>query len=259
MASNAAFSRRFHIIRIDEPDPVQTFLICKSWVSDIEKSIGIKISDEAIPGCAVELSSRFILDRHQPDKAIDLLEDAAASLRMNSLEVIPIEGARVVESLHIKALFEDQLGIKVNGFSPDPVHIRNVLESTIFGQQDAIDQITRAFEEINTKSQINSRVNLVFLLHGPARSGKYKAAQIIAEELFQKSDQILTIDLDEYSKEEDITRLRGVPPGFIGYDLDSPLTKFAFDVHQGAILLQNVEKAAPSVQEFIAQLLARKD
>jgi ATP-dependent Clp protease ATP-binding subunit ClpA len=258
LAADEAFSRRFHLIRVEEPDATQTLKICKSWAASIEKRIGVKINDEAIR-MAVELSSKFILDRHQPDKAIDLLEDAAASVRMKRVEVPSHQSAHVVDSKQIKTVLEEQQGIKIDGLILDPNQIKNALESKLIGQSLAIDQITIAFEEIRLKSQSSESPSGVFLFHGPPGSGKMEAAQAIASRLFPKGRQIFKIDLAEYNQDQDATRLRGAPLGFIGFDQESPLLKFAFSVPQGAILLQGVEKASRSVQEFIAHILEQKE
>jgi ATP-dependent Clp protease ATP-binding subunit ClpC len=232
LANDEAFTRRFHLLKIEAPDEAQTLKICKSWAASIEKRMGIVIRDEAIR-IAVELSNQFILDRHQPDKAIDLLEDTATTVRMKNVEVDNDEKIKLVGGKDVKTVLEEQLGIKIDGLVPDPVQIRNALESKLIGQAFAIDQITKAFEEIRLKSESLHGYSGVFLFHGPTRSGKMEAAQAIAYKLFPKSKQIFKIDLREYNQDQDITRLSGVPPGFIGFDQQSSFLKFAASIEIG--------------------------
>jgi ATP-dependent Clp protease ATP-binding subunit ClpA len=258
LANDEAFTRRFHVLKIEEPDEIQTLKICRTWAASIEKRIGVAIGDEAIR-IAVELSNQFILDRHQPDKAIDLLEDTATMVRMKYVEVDNNERVNLVGGKEVRTVLEEQLGIKIDGLVPDPIQIKNALESKLIGQAFAIDQIKSAFEEIRSKSQTSYSRNGVFLFRGPTSSGKMEAAQAIAYKLFPNSNQIFKIDLSEYNQDQDITRLTGAPPGFIGFDQQGLFLKFAFSVSQGAILLQGIEKAARSVQEFIAHILEHKE
>lgn len=258
LATDEAFRRRFHVIKIEEPDYEQTFDICKSWAVGIEKAASVLINDEAIRN-AIELSNQFILDRNQPDKAIDLLEDAAASLRMKFIENATNEKGKVVDRKLIKDLLEERLGIKLDGRFPDFIQIQNALIAKTFIQADVLDQLSYAFNEIHSKNQSSINSNFVFLFQGPIRCGKTEVAQIIADELSPKSSHTLKINLADYRQDQDITRLTGVPPGFIGYDQESPLLKFASSTPQGIILVQNVEQGSQPVQELLAQIQERKE
>ena len=254
IANDKAFSRRFHVIRVDEPDRNHTFEICKSWSNKITEKTGVIITSEAIFS-AIDLSNGFIPTRRQPDKTIDLLEDAAAYIRLKSMDSNFRNTKRVVDEGLIRTLLEERIDITTESIFPEPDTITACLKSLYFGQEGAIGQISGALTELRKNKHSSQSGKPVFLFLGPERSGINEYAEIFAQSVFPKSDKVLVIDLADYDNDQDITRLRGVPPGFVGYDQDSPLVSHAQRVPQGAILFLNAQRASKIVLEFLTQVI----
>lgn len=142
---------------------------------------------------------------------------------------------------------------------PTLAQLKNALEVKIMGQNESIDQIIKVFEGILLEVIVHKESNKVLLFYGPPGSGKFVAADVIAEEFFPRRNQILTINLLEYSQDEDSTRLRDALNEFVRYEKDRPFLSLSSVKLQGAILLKNVESASTIVQKFITKILEHND
>lgn len=254
IANDKAFTRRFHVIRVDEPDRNHTFEICKSWSNKITEKTGVLITNEAIFS-AIDLSNAFIPTRRQPDKTIDLLEDAAAYFRLKSMDSNFRNTKRVVDEELIRTLLEERIDVTTESIFPEPETITTRLKALYFGQEVAIGQISDALTEGRNNSHTSHFEKSVFFFLGPERSGVNDYAELFARSVFQNSEKVLVIDLADYEEDQDITRLRGVPPGFVGYDQEGPLVSHAQRVPQGSILFLNAQRASKVILEFLTQVI----
>jgi ATP-dependent Clp protease ATP-binding subunit ClpC len=255
---DAAFLRRFQVLRLAEPSPSEAVEICRSWAARIEGIQSVHFEDEAI-SAAVELSLQFIHGRSLPDKAIDLLENAAAFVKVSSLTFSdqPVEDQSVIRRVDIENVLEEQYGIPVRQISqPDPARIGAALKAAVFGQDEAIESVVDSLRMLEGQRQVEpNRPYGIFLFLGPTGVGKTFMAEQLATALYGDSrTSICRINLNEYKESYDIARLIGAAPGLIGHDRQGVLFQFIEGHPQGLFLLDEVEKAHPEIQDFFLQI-----
>lgn len=243
-----AFCRRFHIVQIDEPTTIQTGQICRAWVNNIEKNSTIRIPDETI-AYTIELTNRFLVNLRQPDKAIDILEDATANLKLRKSDT-PSELIEL-DTGFIRQVVEEKYNIKTKGLITQYQDINTRLKTGLFGQERAIFQIIEELKQLSNNLDTARVDKSLIILAGPDNSSKNTAARIIVDEIFNVKEEILEIDLEDYIQDDDLTRLRGVPPGYVGFDHEGLLGTHISRSTQGAILFLNVEKCPKKIHRFL--------
>jgi ATP-dependent Clp protease ATP-binding subunit ClpC len=256
--NDAAFARRFQILHVGEPSEQSTLQICRAWARRIEALQQVVFNDDAITA-AVTLSARHIIGRALPDKAIDLLENAAAYVKVSSLSVdnrVPTKELPRVEKEHIETVLEEQAGISVSVSRVLGIgEVETILQRELVGQNHMITALVETLGALAAKKDAASRPLGVLLFTGPTGVGKTFAAECLGRALFGAEGQALCrFNMNEFKERHEIARLIGAPPGFVGHELRGALFRFIEEHPQGLILLDEMEKAHPEIQDYFLQV-----
>ena len=248
---DSALSRRFQKVDVSEPSVEQTIEILKGLKTRFEEHHSIKFSAAAITSAA-ELSSRFINDRHLPDKAIDVLDEAGAAQR-----ILPKSKQKKVVGKHeIEEIIAKIARIPTRTVSHDDKNtLKNLdrdLKATVFGQDKAIDVLARAIKMSrsglgNPQKPIGS-----FLFSGPTGVGKTEVARQLA---YVMGMPLHRFDMSEYMERHAVSRLIGAPPGYVGFDQGGLLTEMISKQPHCVLLLDEIEKAHPDIFNILLQVM----
>ena len=248
-----ALMRRFYKVAIDEPSTEHTENILTGLQPRLETFHSVQIDRDAVKA-AVELSDRYITDRKNPDKSIDLLDAACAGYRVNDAE-----GAVVLREDIITACakFTDIPRDKLASKTTDKIkRLAETVKDRLFGQDQVIDpvidRIFVSFAGIN----VDTRPLASFLFLGPTGTGKTELAKALSDALDMR---LLRYDMSEFQEKHNLSTLIGAPPGYVGYEdhslgggkLINDLSKSPYSV----ILFDEIEKAHPDVSNILLQML----
>ncbi|NLI81484.1 MAG: ATP-dependent Clp protease ATP-binding subunit ClpA [Deltaproteobacteria bacterium] len=246
-----ALSRRFQKIEIREPSVEETYLIIKGLKPYYEKHHGIRYTDAAIR-TAAELSSRYINDRYLPDKAIDVIDETGASMRLKKDQRV----RRVVGPKDIEQVVARMAKIPPRSVSSsDQLRLQNLdeeLKSQVFGQDEAIDALVKAIKRSRAGLRVPDKPIGSFLLMGPTGVGKTEVAKQLARIL---GVHFLRFDMSEYMEKHTVSRLIGAPPGYIGFDQGGLLTDAIRKQPHTVLLLDEIEKAHPDLFSILLQIM----
>lgn len=247
-----AFERRFQKVIVDEPDIASAILILQGAKTKFEHYHHITIPDEVCKA-AVELSARYITNRKLPDKAIDLIDEAAAQLRLL------FSDRDVMEENDVKQVITEWTGIPVNDLAADDndrlQHIEEELHASVVGQDKAVKAVADAIKRSRLGFNDPSRPIGSFLFLGTTGTGKTELCKAIAKFLFNDPAQMVRIDMSEYQQEHSAHRLFGAPPGYIGFEQGGQLTEAVYRKPFSVILFDEIEKAHPKIFETLLQVL----
>jgi ATP-dependent Clp protease ATP-binding subunit ClpA len=248
-----ALMRRFHRVGIDEPDAETTEQILIGLSPRLESFHNVLIDTDAIVA-AVELSGRYIHDRKNPDKSIDLLDGACAKERVKDQGNVTVTKAMIMEQL--SRVTDVPLDRLENERSAKIVELESNIKQKLYGQDAAVDRVLERvyinFSGIgNAKRPIAS-----FLFLGPTGTGKTELAKLLGEHLDMK---LLKYDMSEYQERHTVSGLIGAPPGYVGFEdgnlgggkLISDVSKHPFSI----LLFDEIEKAHPDVVNIMLQML----
>ncbi|MDD4928036.1 MAG: ATP-dependent Clp protease ATP-binding subunit ClpA [Gallionella sp.] len=248
---DSALSRRFQKVDVPEPSVEQTIEILKGLKSRFEQHHSIKYSAAAITSAA-ELSARFINDRHLPDKAIDVLDEAGAAQR-----ILPRSKQKKLIGRHeIEEIIAKIARIPTRTVSHDDRNALRTLDrdlkATVFGQNKAIDALATAIKMSrsglgNPQKPIGS-----FLFSGPTGVGKTEVARQLA---YAMGMPLHRFDMSEYMERHAVSRLIGAPPGYVGFDQGGLLTEAISKQPHSVLLLDEIEKAHPDVFNILLQVM----
>jgi len=248
--SDAALERRFQPVMVSEPTIEQTAGILRGLRSRYAAHHAVTISDEAVDAAAA-LAARYIVDRFLPDKAIDLMDEAAASVAMR--------GALVVDVADVAAIVSKWTGIPQGALSEEQTRgllgLEKALEKRIVGQPEAISAVAQAIRRGRAGLKDPRRPMGGFLFVGPSGVGKTELARALAGELFGTEDALVRIDLTEYTEAHTVSRLLGAPPGYAGHDEPGQLTEPVRRRPYSVILFDEFEKAHADVAAVLLQIL----
>ena len=249
---DAALERRFQPVKVAEPDKAHTLEMLRSLREGLERHHCVKISDEAMTA-ACDLSVRYINDRFLPDKAIDLLDEAAASVR-----VAPGPGG-VVTAAEIAQVVSLWTNIPVTGLDSDDAErfrgMEERLRRRIIGQDEAVSAVSRAIRRSRVGLRDPNRPVGSFLFLGPTGVGKTELCHALASEVYGDEKAIIRIDMSEYMEKHAVSRLIGSPPGYVGYEDGVQLTEKVRRSPWSVVLFDEIEKAHEDVWSILLQIM----
>lgn len=246
-----ALARRFQKVDVTEPSIDDTYHILQGLKSRFEQHHHIEYTDEALR-VAAELSARYINDRHMPDKAIDVIDEAGAYQRLlpEDRRVPRIDVAQVEDIVAKIARIPPK-----HVTSSDKELLRNLerdLKLTVFGQDDAIESLATAIKLSRAGLKAPDKPVGSFLFSGPTGVGKTEAARQLAKAL---GVELVRFDMSEYMERHTVSRLIGAPPGYVGYDQGGLLTEAITKSPHSVLLLDEIEKAHPEVFNLLLQVM----
>ena len=249
-----ALERRLAQVYVREPTAEETVEILRGLKGKLEEHHRVKIQDAALEAAA-KLSDRYISGRFLPDKAVDLVDEAAARLKAScpdgeSLEVTPEEIAEVVHlwtGIPVRRLLEEE--------RDRLSRLEEVLHARVVDQEEGVRAVAEAVRRARAGLSDPRRPLGTFLFLGPTGVGKTELAKALAEALFGDERALLRIDMSEYMERHAVARLIGAPPGYVGYEEGGQLTEAVRRRPYQVILLDEIEKAHPEVMNLLLQLL----
>jgi len=277
---DGALERRFQMVLIEPASPEETVEILHNICNKYEEHHSVKYTPEAIKAC-VDLSVRYMSDRHLPDKAIDILDEAGARVHISNINVpneileleSQIEGIKVEKNKVVKSQnFEEAAklrdtekrlleitGIPVKRMAEDEsrrlLTMADTLRKRVIGQDKAIEKLTKTIQRTRAGFKEPNRPIGSFIFLGPTGVGKTELAKALSEFLFDADDAMIRIDMSEFMEKFAVSRLVGAPPGYVGYEEGGMLTEKVRRKPYSVILFDEVEKAHPDVFNLLLQVL----
>ncbi len=246
-----ALARRFQKIDINEPTVADTIKILQGLKSRFETHHKVKYTNPALK-TAAELSARYITDRHLPDKAIDVIDEAGANRQLQS-------GKARKKTISVKDI--EAIVAKIARIPPKTVSTSDMdvlkrlsdnLKRVVFGQSDAIEQLVTAIKMARSGLREDNKTIGSFLFAGPTGVGKTEVTKQLAEHL---GIELLRFDMSEYMERHTVSRLIGAPPGYVGFDEGGLLTEAVMKNPHAVLLMDEIEKAHPDVFNILLQVM----
>jgi ATP-dependent Clp protease ATP-binding subunit ClpA len=247
---DGALERRFQTVNVEPPTPEQTLAILKGLRDKYEAHHRVSYTDAALQS-AVDLSTRYITGRFLPDKAIDVMDESGAAVRLQSGPRRKTVGVRDVEGV-ISRMAKIPLR---SASSQERVHLENLeqeLREVVFGQDEAISTVARAIKRARAGLGGQERPVGSFLFMGPTGVGKTELAKQLAKSL---GVEFLRFDMSEYMEKHAVARLIGAPPGYVGYDEGGILVDRVRKHPYCVLLLDEIEKAHPDLFDILLQVM----
>ncbi|TMK01425.1 MAG: ATP-dependent Clp protease ATP-binding subunit ClpA [Alphaproteobacteria bacterium] len=246
-----ALSRRFQKIDVPEPSVEETVAILRGLKSRFEAHHGIKYSGNALTSAA-ELSARYINDRHLPDKAIDVIDEAGAAQK-----ILPkSKQKKVVGKTEIEEIISKIARIPPASVSQDDrAALKNLdrdLKAVVFGQDQAIEALVSAIRTARSGLANPQKPIGAFLFSGPTGVGKTEVARQLA---YCMGIELHRFDMSEYMERHAVSRLIGAPPGYVGFDQGGLLTEAVTKKPYAVLLLDEIEKAHPDIFNILLQVM----
>lgn len=272
---DSALKRRFGKIQVNEPTKEQTEEILFGLRESFEAHHHVEIKDSAIKK-AVELSSRYLTDRFLPDKAIDVLDESAAYVRIEQEKkninytiknntsttddyTKTANNIGVVDEQNIAKVISKFTNIPVNKLNQKEslklLNLEQELKKRVMGQDDAIKSICKAVRRSRIGLKDPKRPIGSFLFMGSTGVGKTELTYALAQALLGNEKFIVRIDMSEYMEKHSVSKLIGAPPGYVGYEQEGILTKQIRLNPYSIVLLDEVEKAHADVFHLLLQIL----
>ncbi|MGH8750939.1 MAG: ATP-dependent Clp protease ATP-binding subunit ClpA [Burkholderiales bacterium] len=246
-----ALSRRFQKIDVVEPTVDETVAILRGLKSRFEAHHGVKYTATALSSAA-ELSARYINDRHLPDKAIDVIDEAGAAQK-----ILPkSKQKRVISQHEIEGIVAKIARIPPQSVSTDDrTALKNLdrdLKAVVFGQDKAIDALAAAIKMARSGLGNPQKPVGCFLFSGPTGVGKTEVARQLA---YIMGVELIRFDMSEYMERHAVSRLIGAPPGYVGFDQGGLLTEAITKHPYSVLLLDEIEKAHPDIFNILLQVM----
>jgi ATP-dependent Clp protease ATP-binding subunit ClpC len=251
-----AFERRFQPILCEEPSEETAIAMLAILKAKYEKFHSVVMPDDAL-AAAVHLSKKYIGERFLPDKAVDLLDEAAADVKLQHAA-----GKRqdnTVNKADIEKVVSIWTGIPITKLTEDEsqklLHIDDLIHKRLIGQEEAVEAVAEAVRRGRIGLAPANRPIASFIFLGPTGVGKTELAKTLAEILFGKDDLMVRLDMSEYMEKHEVAKLIGAPPGYVGYEEGGQLTEAVRAKPYSIVLLDEIEKAHPDVFNILLQLL----
>ena len=248
---DAALSRRFQKIDVVEPTVSETVDILKGLKSRFEEHHNVKYAVAALQAAA-ELSAKFINDRHLPDKAIDVIDEAGAAQRI----MVASKRKKTIGKAEIEDIVAKIARIPPANVSNDDRSklqtIERDLKSVVFGQDKALEVLASAVKMARSGLGKTDKPIGSFLFSGPTGVGKTEAAKQLAYIL---GIELIRFDMSEYMERHAVSRLIGAPPGYVGFDQGGLLTEAVTKKPHCVLLLDEIEKAHPDIYNVLLQVM----
>ena len=248
---DAALSRRFQKVDVVEPTVQQTVDILKGLKSRFEEHHHVKYAAAALQAAA-ELSAKYISDRHLPDKAIDVIDEAGAAQRILS----PSKRKKTIGKGEIEEIVAKIARIPPANVSSDDrgklATLERDLKAVVFGQDKALEALSSAVKMSRAGLGKTDKPIGSFLFSGPTGVGKTEAAKQLAYIL---GIELIRFDMSEYMEQHAVSRLIGAPPGYVGFDQGGLLTEAITKKPHCVLLLDEIEKAHPAIFNVLLQVM----
>ena len=284
---DAALSRRFAKVSIEAPNVADSIAILQGLRQSYEDHHKVQISDQAIE-TAVKYAHRYLTSKYLPDSAIDLLDEASATVQnrgpqnYEQSDLTPVDQAlmaadfkkvsKLLEQEQQPKLYklkveEDDVLATLSGLSGIPVqkltqtdakkylNLETELHKRVIGQDEAISAISRAIRRNQSGIRSSKRPIGSFMFLGPTGVGKTELAKALAESLFDDESALIRFDMSEYMEKFAASRLNGAPPGYVGYEEGGELTEKVRNRPYSVLLFDEVEKAHPDIFNVLLQVL----
>jgi ATP-dependent Clp protease ATP-binding subunit ClpA len=248
---DAALSRRFQKVDVVEPTVEQTVEILKGLKSRFEEHHNVKYAVAALQAAA-ELSAKYINDRHLPDKAIDVIDEAGAAQRI----LPPSKRKKIISKTEVEEIVAKIARIPPANVSNDDrgklKTLERDLKNVVFGQDKAIDMLASAVKMARSGLGKGDKPIGSFLFSGPTGVGKTEAAKQLA---YIMGIDLIRFDMSEYMEQHAVSRLIGAPPGYVGFDQGGLLTEAITKKPHCVLLLDEIEKAHPAIFNVLLQVM----
>ena len=246
-----ALARRFQKIDVAEPTVDETVQILRGLKDRFEKHHGVRFTNPALESAA-ELAAKYISDRFLPDKAIDVIDEAGANLRL----LPPSKKKKTVSVSDVETIIAKIARIPPKRVSTSDMRLLETIEKdlkrTIFGQDEAIDTLATTIKMSRAGLRDTGKPVGSFLFAGPTGVGKTEVTRQLAETM---GINLIRFDMSEYMERHTVSRLIGAPPGYVGFDQGGLLTEEVLKHPHSVVLLDEIEKAHPDVFNLLLQVM----
>ena len=251
-----AFERRFQPIMVEEPSEEIAVKMLEVLKPKYEKFHNVVLTPESLQA-AVHLSKKYIGERYLPDKAVDLLDEAAAAVHL--MVSSGVSQDNTVKKTDIEKVVSAWTGIPITKLTEDEseklLHMEDLIHKRLIGQQLAVEAVAEAVRRGRIGLAAANRPIASFIFLGPTGTGKTELAKTLAEILFGKEDAMIRLDMSEYMEKHEVAKLIGAPPGYVGYEEGGQLTEAVRRKPYSVVLLDEIEKAHPDVFNILLQIL----
>ncbi len=263
--SDAALERRMQMVWVNEPTREEALEILQGLKASFEDHHRIAIEDEALRA-AVDLSVRYLPDFRLPDKAVDLIDQACATLVIDSLspkQATPDDWGmdfrrRVLKAGTIAKVVSERCRVPVEGLTADEgqrlLGMEAALQQRVIGQDEACRQVADSVRTARAGLKDPRRPVGVFLFAGTTGTGKTELAKAVAAFLFQDESRLIRFDMSEYAEKHTVSKLIGSPPGYVGHEEEGRLTGKVRSHPYAVLLFDEIEKAHPEIFDIFLQV-----
>jgi len=250
-----ALERRFQPVQVEEPEPVESLEILKGVKERYEAHHRVQLTEASLKA-AVNLTEGYLSDRYLPDKAIDVIDEAAARVRIKNPSAQEDVEVKEEEIAHIVSTWT---GVPVARLTEEEsarlMRLEEELHQRVVGQDDAVQLTARAVRRARAGMKNPRKPVGSFIFLGPSGVGKTELARSLAQTLFGDEKALVRLDMSEYMEKHAVSRMLGAPPGYVGFEEGGQLTEKVRRQPYSVILLDEIEKAHPEVFNSLLQVM----